>query len=470
MECRSYKQIRGVPKWHFASPLPVIGLRKGQDQIKVLILRRNIFDTDMSKDVNFHVSSEIGRLRQVIVHRPDEGIARISPKRSSELLFDDIVHLPLMQQEHDIFRQVLECFVGSDKVYETRDLIHQSLENDADGREELIQLLMDFEELPRQYGDMLRDMEHRQLADVLITGYVREKDHILFDPIPNFIFTRDIAAMINDHVIITKASKYARHRENLLTRFIFWSHPKLNRLYREDKVINLNKVDDFPPSSKGEPVSIEGGDIMVLNEDYILIGTSERSTIHGFNSLKTHLLEKGIVRNVVQVTIPDERSFMHIDTIFTQINRDEAVAYKPIIMDGLSSYVEVYRDNGAYIEYPSLKEFLLSEISGSMNLIMAGQGQSPYQEREQWTDGCNLVAIKPGVALTYDRNPRTEIAFREAGYDIIHANELLRKVREESFDVEQMERTIICISSNELSRARGGTHCMTCPLERDLLE
>jgi len=424
----------------------------------------------MESQNQFHVSSEIGRLRQVIVHRPDAGISRISPKRSEELLFDDIVHLPLMQKEHDIFRSVLECFLGADKVYETQDLIHQALANDADGREELLTLLMDFEELPRQYGDMLRDLDHDKLAEVLITGYIPEKDFILFDPIPNFIFTRDIASMVNDHVIITKAAKFARHRENLLTRFIFWSHPKLNHLYKEGKVINLNKIDDFPPSPRGEVVSIEGGDLMVLNEDYLLVGSSERSSAHGFNSLKEHLLEKGIVRNVVQVTIPDDRAYMHIDTIFTQIDEGEAVAYKPIIVDGLSSYVEVYRDNGAYIEYPSLKEFLLSEVSGSMNLILAGEGQSPYQEREQWTDGCNLVTLKPGVAITYDRNPRTELAFRNSGYDILHATELLRKVREEGFDAHQLEKTIICIPSNELSRARGGSHCMTCPLQRDDLE
>lgn len=423
----------------------------------------------MTHSSKFHVDSEIGRLRQVITHRPDDGIARISPKRSEELLFDDIVHLPLMQEEHDVFREVLHAFVGKENTYETQDLIQQSLENDADGREELIQLLVDFEEMPQIYGDMLRDLDHKHLAEVLITGYVRGKDHILFDPIPNFIFTRDIAAMVNDHVIITKASKYARHRENLLTRFIFWSHPKLNKLYKEDKVINLNKVDDFPPSPKGESVAIEGGDIMILNEDYLLVGASERSTVHGFQSLKNHLLNKGIVRNVVQVTIPNDRSYMHIDTIFTQIDQREAVAFKPIIVDGLSSYVEVYRDNGAYVEYPSMKEFLLSEISGSMNLILAGGGQSPYQEREQWTDGCNLVALKPGVAINYDRNPRTENAFRDNGYTIIQAKELLRQVREEGLDVHKLEKTIICIPSNELSRARGGSHCMTCPLERDSL-
>lgn len=421
----------------------------------------------MSGTKSFKVSSEIGRLRQVIVHKPDAGISRISPRRSEELLFDDIVHLPLMQKEHGVFRQVLELFVDPSNVYETQDLIREALENDKDGREELIELIVGFEELPKQYGDMLRDLDHQKLAEVMITGYVKDKDHILFDPIPNFIFTRDIAAMVNDHIIITKASKFARHRENLLTRFIFWSHPQLNHLYKDEKVINLNMIDEFPPSPKGEAVCVEGGDIMVMNEDYLLIGASERSSSHGFHALKDKLFDKGIVRNVVQVTVPNERSYMHLDTLFTQINEKDAVAFKPIIVDGLSSYVEVYRDNGAYIEYPSMKEFLLSEISGSMNIIYAGQGQSPYQEREQWTDGCNLVALKPGVAVTYDRNPRTELAFRDAGYDIIHATELLRKVKKGELDVEKLERTIITIPSNELSRARGGSHCMTCPLQRD---
>src|SRR5690606_16768790 len=155
---------------------------------------------------------------------------------------------------------------------------------------------------------------------VLISGYLESQDHIFFDPIPNFIFTRDIAVVVKDHVIITKAAKQARYRENILTRFIFWAHPMFEDLQESGRIINLNRVDLFPPSKKGEIVSIEGGDMMILEGEYLLIGSSERTTEHAIHSLKAALFEKDVIKNVVLVNIPNERSFMHIDTLFTRIH------------------------------------------------------------------------------------------------------------------------------------------------------
>lgn len=413
------------------------------------------------------VSSEIGPLRKVIVHRPDAGISRISPKRAEELLFDDIVYLPQMQAEHDIFTQVLRSLIGEENVLETEQLLLEALEADPERKNHILDLIVDYEELPSTAGDFLKQLSNHQLSEILITGYDPETDYILFDPIPNFIFTRDIAVTVNDHVIITKAAKDARHRENYLTRFIFWSHPMFEALRKEGKLINLNHIDDFPPSRKGETVSIEGGDMMLLHKDYLLIGVSERSTEYGIRSLKEKLFELGVVRNVVQVKIPKDRSFMHIDTIFTQVNHNHIVAYKPIVMDGVSSTVEVFRSNGTAKPYSSIKDFIEHEINSNMEFIPSGNGASPYQEREQWTDGCNLVAVRPGVALTYDRNPHTEQAFKNAGYEILHANDFIRQVSEGTLNPAELENTIITLPSNELSRARGGSHCMTCPLIRD---
>jgi arginine deiminase len=160
---------------------------------------------------------------------------------------------------------------------------------------------------------------------------------------------------------------------------------------------------------------------------------------------------------------------MHLDTIFTQINYNHFVGFKPIILDGLGSNVEVMRKNGSTAVYSSLSDFLRKEISGQIEFTWSGDGQTPYQEREQWTDGCNLVAIKPGVAITYDRNPHTEKAFEKAGYSILHANDLLQQITEDNLDVSKIENTIITLPSNELSRARGGSHCMTCPIHRENL-
>lgn len=416
-----------------------------------------------------NVNSEIGTLRKVLVHRPDNGIARISPRRAEELLFDDIVYLPKMQEEHDLFTQVLSSFLGEENVIEVSQLLEESLAIDGDKRDLLIDRIVDYEELPKSTGTILRSLNHADLARVMITGYLREEDHIFFDPIPNFIFTRDIAVTIKDHILITKAAKEARHRENLLTRFIIYTHP-LFASAQDDKIINLNDLELFPPGKYGERVSVEGGDIMMFNDDFLLIGVSERTTEHAFNSIKKVIFEKGLLNNVVQINIPNDRSCMHIDTLFTRISEQDVVAFKPTVFDGISSNVIVHRKSGDTETYSSVREFLWGEINRDINFIFGGRGVTPFQEREQWTDGCNLVALKPTIALGYDRNTHTEDAFREAGYEVITARTFLSKVAEGEIIPSTAEKMLITLESSELSRARGGSHCMTCPVSRDTIQ
>ena len=413
--------------------------------------------------------SEIGRLRRVIVHEPDAGIGRISPKRAEELLFDDIVFLPGMQREHAIFRNVLQYFMGDENVLEVRDLLTDALAHSVAKKHYLIDRILQFEELPGYFAEPLMKLPIADLSEVLITGYNKGEDHYLFDPIPNFIFTRDIAIAIKDHVLITKAAKEARQRENLLTRFIFHAHPNFKELYEHSRAINMNDVDLFPPSKRGERVSVEGGDMMMFNKDSLLIGKSERTTDFGFQCVRDVLFEKNLVEKVVQMTVPHERSFMHIDTLFTRINHDHVACYKPIVFDGDSSKVHVFDKQGDERIYPTIAEYMIEEVNPNMKFIFSGQGISPYQEREQWTDSCNLIAVKPGVGLTYDRNVHTARAFEAEGYQVIPALDFLKDVEDNDIVPDNIENTIISLPSNELSRGRGGSHCMTCPVLRDKL-
>ncbi len=419
-----------------------------------------------------YCNSEIGHLKSVLVHRPDEGIARISPKRAEELLFDDIVHLPRMQYEHDVFTGLLKYFVSNESsskgglIY-IDELLTESLGVDKEGTEKFLEKIVDYEELPQSFIKYFKNLSNEELADTLISGYHKNDERFLFDPIPNFIFTRDIAITVKDHIIISKANKEARFRENLLTRFILNTHPTFSDLVENDRIINLNDTEKFPPSKYGEVVSVEGGDVMMFHENYLLIGSSERTTDHAIQSLAEELFKKNIIENVVRIKIPNNRSYMHIDTIFTQIDKNVIVCFKPIVYDGESSRVEVHNKSGKIEVYDSVREFMWKEINPDMRFIFAGEGKSPYQDREQWTDGCNMVSVRPGVAFSYDRNPYTDKALQKEGYTIVQAEELLQKLDSGELKVNDIHRTIINLPSNELSRARGGSHCMTCPILRE---
>lgn len=413
------------------------------------------------------VDNEITQLLKVITHFPDEGISRISPKRAEGLLFDDIVFYPLMHEEYRVFQRLLHLFVGKENVLETQQLIKEAVECCPDVQKNLIEDVIRFEELPSSYTKYLTGLNAEDLSKILITGYLKLDDRILFDPIPNYMFTRDIAVTIKDHILITKAAKEARFRENLLSRFIFNHHPTFKHLVEDSKIIDLNDIEEFPPSKKAESVCAEGGDIMMFSPDHLLIGCSERTSSYAFKSIKAKIFELGLVDNVVQINIPNERSFMHIDTLFTRVDHNAIVCYKPIVYDGAGSNVIVHnRKSGKEKVYASIKDFVNAEISKDMNYIFSGDGESPYQEREQWTDSCNLVSMKPGVAIGYDRNLKTLNSFEKAGYKVIDADEVFKQSHSDTSFIKNLEKTIITIPSAELSRARGGSHCMTCPIIR----
>ena len=413
-----------------------------------------------------YVDNEISELKKVIVHFPDRGVSRISPKSAENLLFDDIVFYSLMHKEYQVFLRILHLFLGEENVYLTHQLITEAIDACDAVKEELIDRIIDFEELPPSFEKYFNGLSDKELARLLITGYLSEDDRILYDPIPNFMFTRDIAVTIKDHILITKAAKEARHRENLLSRFIFQYHPMFEEIKAQGKVINMNDLELFPPSKRAEAAAAEGGDIMMFDPEHLMIGCSERTSHYAFESIKNILFEKKLVENIAQVNIPNERSYMHIDTLFTRVDKDLVACYKPIVYEGDGGNVIVHRIDGSKQTYVSLKDYINAEINPDMKYVFSGGGESPFAEREQWTDSVNLVALRPGIAISYDRNLRTLRHFEKLGYRVIDADDLFRNAVADQHYVNNMEKTIITIPSAELSRARGGSHCMTCPILR----
>lgn len=474
------------------------------------------------------VSSEIGRLRRLLVHSPDSGVGKVVPSKAQDWLFEDIVHLDTMRgKEYDYYTKILLYFLDpdkvkgslrqidapennrnfykpekpeffkSDKVIELEWLLAEILEID-DIRSKLVAAVCAVEGCSYETQNELLELSCAKLAKAIISGTI-EEDRLLFPPIPNFIFTRDIGIVINDYVLLNKPAKTARLREALLAKYIFFNHP-LFKEYRNNILEIPNSSHHFllPRDGDEKKVTLEGGDVMVITKDHLLIGVSERTTIEAAHQVVNMLFEKNIVKKITVIKIPRRRDYMHIDTIFTQVKRNvwvllgafsrKALKHEsgdPVerILEGGPKKDEKIRivqfrkkDPKDPVFFDNLEELLI-DISvndlGSkekVKFIYSGNNQFPFDTREQWTDSCNLLALKEGVVLGYDRNDKTVEAFRSAGFSIVHIKDLLEQFEKEEAIPDELEDTLILIPSAELSRARGGFHCMSMPLWREEIE
>ncbi len=469
------------------------------------------------------VSSEVGMLRRLLIHSPDRGLGKVVPSKAQDWLFEDIVHLDTVRRnEYDYYVKILMFFLdpgkikgrlasidapenkrsfykpqhpdfhASDKVIELENLLTEILE-DEPVRMKLVASVCAIEGCTYQLQQQLISTPPQDLAKIFISGSMDE-EKMIFAPIPNLIFTRDIGITINDHILLNKPAKKARSRETLLARYIFFNHPIFRR-YKENILEIPDTVQFFlrPGEEHGEKTTLEGGDVMVVSRDHLLIGCSERTSASGASEAIKILFEKNVISKATVVKIPHKRDFMHIDTLFTQVKRNMWVVLGSIARQEQFQGQEAidFLSEKRNLEKPEIIQFekgnmqtprkfgcieeLLDDISRNdlkstekTVFIYSGNGQFPFDAREQWTDSCNLLAIKEGVVIGYDRNDKTMEAFQQNGFTPVRAADLIEQM-EQGRKPEEVENTLILIPSAELSRARGGFHCMSMPLFREEL-
>ncbi|MDB4927264.1 arginine deiminase family protein [Mucilaginibacter sp.] len=479
-----------------------------------------------NNNFKINVSSEIGNLRSLLIHSPDNGLGRVVPSKAQDWLFEDIVHLDSMRKnEYDYYVKLLLYFLdpykikgklkdidakennrdfykpdnkgfhASDKVIEIQSLLADILE-DEDIRNKLVASVCAIESCNYRLQETLTDTAPVELAKIFISGSLNSNE-MIFAPIPNLIFSRDIGIAINNYMLLNKPAKKARARETLLARYIFFNHP-LFAAYRDNILEIPETVQQFlrPGEDQDEKTTLEGGDVMMISPEHLIIGCSERTSNSGANEAIKLLFANDVVKKITIVKIPHKRDYMHIDTVFTQVKRNVwvllhslGISQNPVEdsepIAWFADKKQKDKDRTDIIQFEKGKkkprafnclEDLLTDISENdlqskekTTFIYSGNDTFPYDAREQWTDSCNLLAIKEGVVLGYDRNDKTIEAFKKNGFQVIKVKELLRKFENDELDPQSMKDTLILMPSAELSRARGGFHCMSMPLQRDII-
>lgn len=414
------------------------------------------------------VHSEVGALRAVLVHRPGLALERLTPANRQDFLFDDLVWVERAQREHDAFCEALAS--RGAEVLHLQTMLAETLEASLEARRFVVgRAVSSFTvglSLVAELRAFLLDLPSDRLADALVGGMLLSEiegidhdalqrhslgammagpDTFVLPPLPNTMFTRDSSAWLYGGVVLPPLFWHARRLEVINISTIYRFHPRFTAAdfafwYPPSGDAERFAVEDF-----GQGISLEGGDIMPIGNRTVLVGMGERSTGRMVEHLARALFSAGSAERIIACRMPQDRAYMHVDTVLGFLDRDAVTLYPPVI-DAMKVYSIRPGENADAFEITEERDLLsaLADALGVAKMRVVPTGGDSFQAaREQWDDGNNVVALEPGVVVAYSKNAHTNARLRDAGIEVIE------------------------VEGSELGKGRGGCHCMTCPIARD---
>lgn len=410
--------------------------------------------------LNINVTSEIGQLKGVILHTPGNEVENMTPSNAERALYSDILNLSVASQEYSQLKGTLEKVT---KVFEVKNLLNEAIKK-PEVKQSFIKEVC-ISENQEEIKEDLMSLENEELVKVLIEGVLLKKDNLTkylsketysLLPLPNFFFTRDASMSVFDSVFIGNMASQVREREALIMKTIFENHSILKA-----NVIH-SKGTDFRATSK----TFEGGDVLVAREDVLVVGIGNRTTSQGLDFILDELKSKKEKIHIVIQELPESpESFIHLDMVFTFLDRDTCMVYEPLVL-GENRYqtIHIYAEGGE-VEFIKPEKNILSALKNlgiDLNPVICGGKDEVIQQREQWHSGANFFAFAPGKVIGYSRNIHTTEEVSKAGFEIIKAVDVVSN----KVNIDNYKKCLVTIDGSELSRGGGGARCMTMPILR----